>query len=174
MRTSFVSYVKNRFLLAALAYEMLDRGLVEKATETNVRSMVSTLLAESDNRRHEMGTVDEFLQRVCTSELLSLKDSVVQWQSAKTQAYLAALNHCRRPRNISWRDKQKTARWLRERATLTQWHDPITLMSYYVRDGKEASRFAELLAKQRPLWQHTTTNVWRKVSLRSHGLSESS
>jgi hypothetical protein len=166
MRASFVSFVQNRYLLADLAYAMLDCGQVKAASEAKIRSIVSTLLADPD--KSYGFAVDEFLQRVYATELLSLKDDVVQWRSARTQAYLAALRLNREYRNISLRDEQKayllnlcseslssetthTADvWLCEKAELIQWHDPIALMSYYVRDGEESSRIAELLVTTAP------------------------
>jgi CheY-like chemotaxis protein len=149
MRASFVSFVQNRYLLADLAYAMLDRGQVEVASEPDVRSVVSMLLADSD-KSYGFNTVDEFLQRVYATELLSLKDGAVQWQSSKAQAYLAVLRLHRRYRDIDQRNEQEAAMWLQERATLAQWQDPIALMSYYVGDKEKASRIAKSLIATAP------------------------
>jgi CheY-like chemotaxis protein len=158
MRSSFVSYVGNRFLLADLAYEMLDRGWIETAPETEIYSVVSTLLAEPSDRSYEtVDSVDKFLQRACSTELLSFKGSALQWRSVKTQAYLAALVLFAKYGEQDSRDEQEAATWLQEKAILPQWHEPITMMSYYIESKEQAHRIADLLATTAPssaTWYH--------------------
>ena len=51
---------------------------------------------------------------------------------------------------MAWRNREKAVTWLQERAALTQWNDPVILMSYYIRDGEEADQIAESLAPTAP------------------------
>lgn len=154
MRTSFVSFVQNRYLLADLAYAMLDRSLVGAASEAEIRSIVSTLLADSD-KSYGFDTVDGFLQRIYSTELLSLTHARVQWRSADTQAYLAALELFGRY-YTGWR-RQKADRLLQKKAELPQWHKPVAMMSYHIWKEGQARRMAKLLATTAPSlasWYH--------------------
>lgn len=150
MRASFVSFVRNRHLLADLAYAMLDRGQIGAASEAEVRSVVSTLLADPD-KLYGFDTVDEFLQRAYATELLFPKEGVVQWRSVKSQAYLAALvlyaEYCQRGAD----DEQEAATWLQVKAELTQWHEPISVMGHYIKEVEHARQIAELLTAALPL-----------------------
>lgn len=149
MRASFVSFIQNRYLLADLAYAMLDHGQVEAASEAEVRSIVSSLLADPD-KSYGFDTVDEFLQRVCPTELLLLRNGVIRWRSARTQAYLAAPVLYARYRQRDLDDEQEAAAWLQGKAKLTQWHEPISVMGYYIKEAEHACQLAELLMATTP------------------------
>jgi CheY-like chemotaxis protein len=158
MIASFAHYVTDRFLLADLAYETLDRGWIETVPETKVRSTVSTLLAESGHRPYQCDAVDEFLERACATDLLILRADKMRWRSPRTPVYLAALGLYQRyfhERHRGWRisneNEQVAGALLQEKAVLPRWQEPVAiLIGHHIQENEEVCRIVELLASTTP------------------------
>ena len=150
MKSTFASFVKDRHLVAALAYEMLNRERVQTMPQTEVHAIASALLAESPSLFEGVSSADEFLQRACATGLLVCEGGAARWQSARTQTYLAALRLYWRYRERNWQDKEQTAAWLQTKAALSRWREPIIEMRHHVENKDQAARLAELLAEPSP------------------------
>ncbi len=154
MRTTFVSFIKNRSLLTALAYEMLQREWIKIASRAEALDAARALLAEADDSPDE---ADQFLEQACTTGVLSCQNDVVQWQSAKTQAYLAASRLYTQYGKHKLHDKQQAAAWLCEKAAQKHWRKPMLLMSYQVENAEQAAHIAKQVAEPAPAlaaWYH--------------------
>ncbi|MGD9101294.1 MAG: HEAT repeat domain-containing protein [Anaerolineae bacterium] len=150
MRTTFASFIKDRALLTALAYEMLNREWVKVASRAEVRAVASVLVDKPSSAFEDVSSADEFLGRVCAVGILSCKNDVMRWQSANTQFCLAASRLYRRYGERNLLDKEQAAAWLQERATRAHWHEPIVMMSYHIKNKEQAARIAVLLDEAAP------------------------
>lgn len=146
---SFISYLRNRHILSALAYEMLDKQLVETARSDEISPIVSALLSKfGADLPKDLNTVDELLNRAYATGLLISKGNTVQWRSVRTQSYLAGLELYRGDRQLSVDRKEPYAgHLLQQKARAPEWYEPIVLMSYHIKDTKEAQQVADLLTQ---------------------------